>query len=71
MRSIKIPIAIALVLAAASAAMVVRGIAVSAHTGQGDDGLAAAKAATARFHNLDTAKASGYCVVLAALSKHT
>jgi hypothetical protein len=68
-RSITIPIA--LVLAAVTAAMVVRGIAVSAHTGQGDDGLAAAKAATARIHNLDIAKASGHCVVLVALSKHT
>ncbi|MGZ3603070.1 MAG: hypothetical protein ACXVDF_24405 [Ktedonobacterales bacterium] len=71
MRSIKIPIAIALVLAAATAALVVRGIAVSVHSGRGDDGLAATKAATVRFHDLDTAKAGGYCLVLAALSKHT
>ena len=64
MRTIKIPIAIALVMAAVTTALVVRGIAVLAHSSQGDDGLAAAKAATARFHNLDAAKANGYALLV-------
>lgn len=64
MRTIKTAIAVVIALATITTGLLVTGGTVAAHTSNADRGLAAARAATARFHDLNVAQANGYALLV-------